>query len=997
VSVCPNCGHVNRPGANFCEECGSAIGVSPGEALPQRRTVTVLFCDLAGSTALGEAIDPEPYRALLARYFERTKEAVERHGGTLEKFIGDAIMAVFGVPVSHEDDALRAVRAAAEMRDALPELGLEGRIGVMTGEVVTGTVERLATGDAVNVAARLEQAARPSEVLIGEPTLVLVHDAIDVEAVEPLQLKGKAEPVAAYRLVAVHDAPERRHDMPFVGREQEVAVLRASWEQAQDNRRCELVTVVGEAGVGKSRLVAEALASLDATVVRGRCLPYGDGITYWPVVEVLKQLDVLPPDEAAALAIRSLLGQGEASSSPEEIAWAFRKTVEHAAAERPLILVFDDIQWGEEAFRDLIEHVALLSRDAPLLLLCMARPELVERRPTWPVTLQLQPLADAAVDELIPSQITGKLRERITRTAGGNPLFVGEMMAMTGDTNSNDGTVVPPTLHALLAARLDQLDPAERSVLECASVEGEVFHRGPVQALAQEAAHVTPYLAALVRKGLIEPDRPQLAGEDGFRFRHILIRDAAYDALPKGARSDFHRNLAGWLEQHGSALVEIDEIVGYHLERALDYRIELGLPEDVALAAAARQRLTDAGRRAARRHDYGAAVRLLERAAALVPQPEVDLLLESELGQAQFWTGRSEEAIRRAKSLAERAASAGNRVGELCAKIQAAVGRVDLDPESGVEGLDAILAEALPELEAARDHMALYIAYSAVGELAAARERQDASLEAYERAFESARRAGYEASWILGVLAWCRFAGTTPVAALLAWLAENEAQVGQDQFFRAYKAWSLAMVGRFDEARAILVVARNEQAERGGGLLLANLTAFESAQVELLAGDPISAAEFAEEGFRLHEQQERQDFLAESAANVAQVYYELGRFDEADEWALRSQGLIGGSIQFEASSRSVRAKVLARRGEHVEAGRLAHEAVALCRDSDHLNAQGQAYAALGEVLGLGGKLHEASAALEQALDRFERKGNLVMADRVRAQLTELHGSRSQTP
>jgi class 3 adenylate cyclase/tetratricopeptide (TPR) repeat protein len=952
-----------------------------------------MFCDLAGSTALGEAVDPEPYRALLARYFERAKEAVERHGGTLEKFIGDAIMAVFGVPVSHEDDALRAVRAAAEMRDALPELGLEGRIGVMTGEVVTGTVERLATGDAVNVAARLEQAARPGEVLIGEPTLALVHDAIDVEAVEPLQLKGKAEPVAAYRLVAVHEAPERRHDMRFVGREQEVAVVRTAWEQAQANRRCELVTVVGEAGVGKSRLVAEALASLDATVVRGRCLPYGEGITYWPVVEVLKQLEVLPPDEAAALAIRSLLGEGEASSSPEEIAWAFRKTVEHAAAERPLILVFDDIQWGEEAFRDLIEHVALLARDASLLLLCMARPELVERRPTWPVTLQLEPLADDAVDELIPAEIAGRLRERITRAAGGNPLFVGEMMAMTGETAGNGDIAVPPTLHALLAARLDQLDPEERSVLECASVEGEIFHRGPVQALAQDAAHVTPHLAALVRKGLIEPDRPQLAGEDGFRFRHILIRDAAYDALPKGARSDLHRSLAGWLEQNGSALVEVDEIVGYHLERALAYRIELGLPEDVALAGAARQRLTDAGRRALRRQDYGAAVRLLERAAAFVPQQEVDLLLESELAQAQSWTARSEDAIRRADSLAGRAALAGNHVGELCAKIQAAAGRVDLGLEGGVEGLSAILAEALPELEAVGDHLALYIAYSAVGELGSARGRPDASLEAYERALDHARRAGYEASWILGVLAWCRFAGTTPVSALLAWLDENEAQAGQDQFFRAYKAWSLAMVGRFDEARAILVVARNDQAERGGGLLLANLTAFESAQVELLADDPVAAAEFAEEGFRLHEQEGRPDFLANSAANVAQVYYELGRFDEADEWTLRSQGLMGGDVPFEAASRSVRAKVLARRGEHVEARRLAHEAVTLCKDGDRLNAQGNAYADLGEVLRLGGKLDEASAALGQALERFERKGNLVMADRVRARLAEVEEAR----
>ena len=266
----------------------------------QRKTVTVLFCDITGSTALGETIDPERLRALLARYLERMEAIVERHGGSVEKFIGDAVMAVFGVPVVHEDDALRAVRAAVEMREALPELGLQGRIGVTTGEVVTGTEERLATGDAVNVAARLEQAAQPGEVLVGQPTLALVRDAAEVEPVEPLGLKGKAKPVPAFRLLGVRDAPERPPERPFVGRERELALIREALERVRAERRCELFTVVGDAGVGKSRLVAEALTRVEALVVRGRCPPYGEGITYWPVVEVLKQLDLLPEDEAAA-------------------------------------------------------------------------------------------------------------------------------------------------------------------------------------------------------------------------------------------------------------------------------------------------------------------------------------------------------------------------------------------------------------------------------------------------------------------------------------------------------------------------------------------------------------------------------------------------------------------------------------------------------------------------------------------------------------------------
>ena len=303
MPACATCGFQSERAFRFCPECGAELAAA-APSHEQRKTVTVLFCDLTGSTALGETLDPERLRALLARYFERMKTIVERHGGSVEKFIGDAVMAVFGVPVLHEDDALRAVRAAAEMRGALRELGLQGRIGVMTGEVVTGTQERLATGDAVNVAARLEQAAQPGEVLIGQPTLALVGEAAEAEQLEPLELKGKTEPVPAYRLIRLRDARERRHGARFVGRERELAAVREVWERVQAEQRCELVTIIGDAGVGKSRMVAEVLASVEATVVRGRCLPYGEGITYWPVVEVLKQLDLLPPDEAAAVAIR---------------------------------------------------------------------------------------------------------------------------------------------------------------------------------------------------------------------------------------------------------------------------------------------------------------------------------------------------------------------------------------------------------------------------------------------------------------------------------------------------------------------------------------------------------------------------------------------------------------------------------------------------------------------------------------------------------------------
>jgi class 3 adenylate cyclase/tetratricopeptide (TPR) repeat protein len=949
--------------------------------------VTVLFCDLTGSTALGETLDPERLRALLATYFELMKAIVEGHGGTVEKFIGDAVMAVFGVPVLHEDDALRAVRSAVEMRDTLPELGLQGRIGVMTGEVVTGTEERLATGDAVNVAARLEQAAQPGEVLIGQPTLALVRDAAEVDPIDPLELKGKAEPVPAFRLLRVRDAPERRHGARFVGRDHELAILREAWARVEKERRCELVTVMGDAGVGKSRLASEFLGSIEATVAQGRCPPYGEGITYWPVVEVLKQLDVSSPDEAAVVAIRSLLGESDAAASSEEIAWAFRKTLEHAAAEEPLVVVFDDIQWGEQTFHDLIEHVALLSSDGSILLLCMARPELSGDRPTWPVTLRLEPLGDDDVDELIAERVPGELRTKIARAAGGNPLFIEEMLAMAGDRDGE--VVVPPTLQALLAARLDQLDPAERSVLERAAIEGEIFHRGAVQALAPAETQVTPNLAALVRKELIRPNRPQFADEDGFRFRHLLIRDAAYEALPKATRAELHGRLASWLDQRGSELVELDEIVGYHLEQACRYRAELGMPDDEQ-AAAARRRLTAAGFRANLRQDYGAAVSLFERAAALEPATGFDLALETELGTALLWTGRGDEALRRADALAERAAAAGDRVGELCGRIQSSTVGFFFEPEGTTGKLAALIEGALPVFQAAGDDLALYVAYAALSELEITRARIDAALEAFERAYAHAQHAGYAPPGSFGQRAFCRFAGTTPVPELIAWLDENEAREGRDYFFRAYRAGALAMLGLFDEARAILAEARAELAERGGGILLANITAFESVWVELWAGDPVAAAQFGAEGFRLHEELGDPGFLSNAAGTLALAIYALDQLDEADAWARRAEEL-GSSDDADKEMlwRRVRAKVLARRGEHADGERLALEAVAICDETDRLDAQGDAYADLAEVLLLAGQRDEAVTALETALERYERKGNLVSAQRARARLAEL--------
>jgi class 3 adenylate cyclase/tetratricopeptide (TPR) repeat protein len=949
----------------------------------QRKIVTVVFCDLVGSTALGESLDPEPLRALLGRYFERMRQIVERHGGGVEKFIGDAVMAVFGIPTAHEDDALRAVRAAAEMREALPELGLQGRIGITTGEVVTGAEEVLATGDAVNVAARLEQVAAPGEVLLGAPTVRLVGEACDVEAVEPFALKGKSKPVPAFRLLAVREAPERRHDTKFVGREREREMLEAAWRAAVDGQRCELATVLGEAGVGKSRLVAELLDSVDARLVRGRCLPYGEGVGYWPVVEVLQQLDLLPADEYAAAAVRSLLGGSATPTPADEAAWAFRKTLERAAAERPLVVVFDDIQWGDDSFLDLVEHVALFCSGASLLLVCMARLELLDRRPGWPVALRLQPLTEDDVGAMLPTTLEPGLRERIVTAAGGNPLFVQEMVAMAAESEGD--VTVPPTLQALLAARLDQLEHAERAVLERGAVEGEVFHRGSVQALAGDE-QVTPRLAALVRKQLIRADRAQLPGDDGFRFRHLLIRDAAYDALPKATRAELHAAFARWLEQHGQSLVELEEILAYHLDQACRYREEVGLPPDPALLEAARARLRASGLRAMVGTEYPAAVRFFTRALELARDDVDDVAFH--LASALFWDGRSDDALEQIRAFASRAEAAGDRQSLLCARLGEDTLLTFLEPEGATERLEALVAQAEGEFAAAGNEFGLYVVARARGQVANTRGHLDALAAAYDDVAEHARRAEIPINTI-GWQAVGRLMGTTSVGDMLEWIEALDPGLRRNVYVRGHRAVALAMAGRIEDAQAALAALREELLDRGDLATLGAIDADRSMAVAELAGDLAAAAAAGESGCATLAERGMRAVLSSYAPALARVLCELGRLDEADTWADRGRELgAPDDTVTQMLWRQAKAKVLARRGGLAEAARLAREAVAISLETDMLNDQGDAHADLGEVLALA-RDPDAAEALARALDCYERKGNVVSAERARAALEQL--------
>ena len=658
--TCPACGADNPDGARFCNSCGAGLAVE-ASAPEVRKVVTVVFCDVTGSTALGERLDPEALRRVMRRYFDEMTRAIEAHEGTVEKFIGDAVMAVFGLPITHEDDALRAVRAAADMRTALGVLNKElerdhgttlaCRIGVHTGEVVAGDAssrQALVTGDAVNVAARLEQAATPGEVLISSDTLALVRDAVVAEAVPPLELKGKSAPVPAHRLVEVHpDAMghARRFDTPLVGRERQLTQLRQTFEGCVADRVCGLWTVLAPPGTGKSRLVREFLAGVgaEATVVRGRCLAYGDGITWFPLAELLRDaLGEETDDPAAAIqallagdehaarvgaVLGTLLGGAEAETTAEEVAWATRRFLEALARDRPVVAVLDDIQWADPALLDLIDHVSDWSRGAPILLLCLARPELLEARPGWgggklrAANASLEPLTPDETATLVAKLAGGSLdddtRAQIVRAAEGNPLFVEEIVAMFAE--DGDASAIPPTIHALLTARLDRLDDADRAVLGRASVIGEVFYVDAVRALTPEEDReaLGARVRGLLRRELVRPDPSDLPGQEAFRFHHALLRDAAYAMVPKEGRATLHETLAHWLD--GNDELETDEFVGYHLGRAVTYRRELGLDDGRTseLADAAGARLSGAGRRAADRGDATTAGVLFERAEEL--------------------------------------------------------------------------------------------------------------------------------------------------------------------------------------------------------------------------------------------------------------------------------------------------------------------------------------------------------------------------------------------
>jgi class 3 adenylate cyclase/tetratricopeptide (TPR) repeat protein len=966
---------------------------------PSRRESSARwFCDLVGSTALGESTDPEALRARMRRYFEDLRVILERHGGTVEKFVGDAVMAVFGIPVSHEDDALRAVRAASEMQSAISEHGLEARIGVNTGEVVVGgEAETLVTGDAVNVAARLEQAASSAETLLGAETRVLVRDAVRVEPVEPLTLKGKSEPVQAFRLLEVLSdaAPLARHpETPLVGRERERQRLWRDYEDAVADSTCRLFTLLGPAGIGKSRLVADFLARVgdSADVLRGRCLSYGEGITYWPLVEILVGIGADPD---------AVIG-----TSPAETQLAFRRMLEARAAERPQVVVIDDLQWAEAVFIDLVEHVADFSRDAPIFLLCVARTELLDVRPDWgggkmnATALLLEPLDAEECGELmerlvLDAPLDDELRDRITVASAGNPLYVEEMLAMVREHGGDGEIVVPPTIHALLQARIDTLEGDVRVVMERGSVEGEVFHRGAVSELSPDTIRsgVEAHLATLVRKELIRSTPPTFPEDEGFRFRHLLIRDAAYESLPKATRAELHERFADWLSSHD--LVERDEVVGYHLEQAHAYLLELD-PNDASLSVLSNRAAThllDAGTGAMDRGDWGAARSLLRRAQRLLPEgSDQRAALAPDLVLALMETGEMDEATLVA---AEAAA-----VDDPVLRARGLVAEAEL--WSLGAGLDADRArgrreEARAHLEAAGDDVGLAYYWRSRGYDSWALCRAMEAMEAWERAIDHARAAAIPRieDDLQGMILSAVGLGPTPVSDALPHAHEVLASAREGSLREAVAqrmlAQLLAFRGSLDEARELS--DRGRATYRSAGLLVSAAGwSMGASVIERRAGDPEAEERILRDGYETLRELNDRFFLPTVALYLAAAI--ANRSDrpvaEVDELCavIRERTIAGDLVNFIGLD-AQEARMFAWRGSFDEAVPLARRSVEGADTTDLFDLQSRCRLVLAEVLALAGERDEPAQLAKEILAIHEAKEDVTGAAWARARLLSL--------
>ena len=991
-----------------------------------RKTVTVVFADLVGSTALAERLDPESLDHVLASYYAHMRGVLEQHGGTVEKFIGDAVVGVFGVPTLHEDDALRAIRAAIQMRDQLPDLnaslqerfgvGLSVRIGIGTGEVVSdrqATGHALVAGGAGNLAARLQAAAPTGEILIAAATRRLVSGAVRLEPQATLVLRGVSGRRRTWRVVQERPQPAlARPGAAMVGRRRQLRALRRRAELAFERERLTGVMIVGEPGVGKSRLIRELVAELgdDARVAVGRCLSYGDGVAYWPLAEMTRGLAggvererlgrLLGGGERAEAAAATLAAAGGGNGSTataQEVQWAFRLLLEAASRRRPLVAVFDDVHWADPAMLDLIEYLAGYAGAARVLLVCLSRPDLLDRRPALATmfgrggVVRVEPLSAAESARLLRGLVARRRlqlgREEILARAEGNPLFLKHYVALRADDPAGRP---PPTIQALLAARIDALPAGARRVAGAASVEGRGFHRGALEALVGADADVDDALEELTRRELIRPGRSGFPGDEGYRFAHILVRDASYELLVKQARSDLHAGYADWLESRDPIGRELDEIVGYHLEQAFRYRVELGQaraddPHD-PLAQRASVRLRAAGRRTALAGDRSGAAHLLRRAAELRPAEDgerADLLID--LGGVLREEGQLAEAESALAAAIRIAAGGGDQAVDARAQVERLLARVQVDPdrvarlaERNGARLELALEEAgdragMAKLWHLRALLAWIRASSAEAEQAWRRAAIEAELAGDQRMVDDAR--GWEASSM--------YSGPTPVDAAIERCLVIVAGLSTNRWAAALALLPLAglraMRGELDAAIALLDESRTALAEFGPTLDGACIHPAE-VTVLVLRGDLGAAERRLRASCRELDRMGERAVLASTEGYLAQVLLDQGRIREAGRSARRCRDLAAaGDVSAQVLWRQAQARVLLAGDRLAAAEQLAREAVDRAERTDWLGLLARALTDLAIVLAATGPTDEAASMRRRAAEAWQRKGGGVTA------------------
>ncbi|MGH3247552.1 MAG: AAA family ATPase [Trebonia sp.] len=1048
---CAACGASTADDDRFCPRCGSPLRARrSGEA---RKKVSVLFIDIVGSTELAERLDPEPLRQVLDRYFAACVAVIAEHGGEVEKFIGDAVMAAFGTTHVREDDAVRAVRAAAGVLAALRALSaeltishrvsLEARCGIYSGDVIAVTVpggDFRVVGDAVNTAARLQAAAQPGEILIGTDTAAMVRAQVGIEPVPPLRLKGKARPVPAWRVIqpvrAEQDAESRM--TPFVGREDELAELRRAFIRTAGRGQACLVTVLGTPGIGKSRLVREFLAAVSpgrATVLSARCPAHGRGLTYAPLAELLRSgpggweaaertLSAEPgPGRRAASTLATVLRAPDASpvGSPaagrvpgtevgvEEIAWAARHFIESLARARPVILVWEDLHWAEPTLLDLIDDIATWLPDAPVLVLCVARGELLEARSSWgggkpcAMMLELGPLnaehTTALVSELYAqAEVLAHSGDdglaRVVAQCDGNPLFAELMLDVFAEVAP--GAQVPPTIHALLGARLDLLSPDERSVLEMAAVIGREFTGAGVRVLAGPGADggalADMALARLVRCRIL-----RRAGADAFRFDQSLMRDTAYTFTPKASRERWHLRLAQWLAP-GPAAAEPGSAGGplafaYHAEAACVLRRELrpgdrNLPE---LASAAADALIAEGMRALARKDLPGAIALLDRGRNLLPATDVrHTALALYTGDAAIALGDEGRSLA-ALAVAEAARPGDRRNAVLCAvQRQITALRLGLaDPRQVAAQARLILTELRGDPD---DDLGWCRYHQLAAYLRLAAEQAGAADEALRQALRRARAAAnaYEEERLLCAI--CEVAQWAPVpvpsgldlcATLTTRFAANRAlQVP----ILVTEARLSALAGSLDAARQTLSIAQSYTSDLH--LDLADAAALAaSGFVESLAGRHACAAADYRRALAILRAAPGRPGAQALEAEVARELLDDGD-DSAAEVIL--DRIEAGPAALDVGTRitvgAVRSRIASARGENALAVRQAEAATELAEDTDDLCLRGETLFSLAWVQRAAGLASAAAASAAAAVDRYEAKGATLPAARVRVWL-----------